>query len=36
MRADLIHLAGDPNVVPARDLRDLPVLGTWLAGTRTC
>ena len=24
-----------PNVIPARDLRDLPVLGTWLAGTRT-
>ena len=35
MRADLIHLAADPAAVPARDLRDLPVLGTWLAGTRT-
>jgi predicted amidohydrolase YtcJ len=35
MRADLIHLAADPAVIPARDLRDLPVLGTWLAGTRT-
>jgi predicted amidohydrolase YtcJ len=35
MRADLIHLAADPTIVPARDLRDLPVLGTWLAGTRT-
>ena len=35
MRADLIHLAVDPAVIPARELRDLPVLGTWLAGTRT-
>jgi predicted amidohydrolase YtcJ len=35
MRADLIHLAADPAVIPARELRDLPVLGTWLAGTRT-
>lgn len=35
MRADLVHLAADPAVVPARELRDLPVLGTWLAGTRT-
>jgi len=36
MRADLVHLAADPAAVPARELRDLPVLGTWLAGTRTC
>ena len=36
MRADLVHLAADPTAVPARELRDLPVLGTWLAGTRTC
>jgi predicted amidohydrolase YtcJ len=36
MRADLVHLAADPALVPARDLRDLPVLGTWLAGSRTC
>ena len=36
MRADLVHLAADPAVIPARELRDLPVLGTWLAGTRTC
>ena len=35
MRADLVHLAADPTVIPARELRDLPVLGTWLAGTRT-
>jgi predicted amidohydrolase YtcJ len=35
MRADLVHLAADPAVIPARELRDLPVLGTWLAGTRT-
>jgi len=35
MRADLVHLAADPAVIPARDLRDLPVLGTWLAGART-
>ena len=35
MRADLVHLAADPAAVPARELRDLPVLGTWLAGTRT-
>src|SRR5580698_4280408 len=32
MRADLVHLAADPAAVPARELRDLPVLGTWLAG----
>jgi predicted amidohydrolase YtcJ len=35
LRADLVHLAADPAVIPARELRDLPVLGTWLAGTRT-
>jgi predicted amidohydrolase YtcJ len=35
MRADLVHLAADPAVIPAPELRDLPVLGTWLAGTRT-
>jgi predicted amidohydrolase YtcJ len=35
MRADLVHLAADPAAIPARELRDLPVLGTWLAGTRT-
>src|SRR5580693_3661165 len=36
LRADLVHLAADPAAAPARELRDLPVLGTWLAGTRTC
>jgi predicted amidohydrolase YtcJ len=35
LRADLVHLAADPAAVPARELRDLPVLGTWLAGART-
>ena len=35
MRADLVHLAADPAAVPARELRDLPVLGTWLTGIRT-
>jgi predicted amidohydrolase YtcJ len=35
LRADLVHLAADPAAVPARELRDLPVLGTWLGGTRT-
>jgi predicted amidohydrolase YtcJ len=35
LRADLVHLAADPAAAPARELRDLPVLGTWLAGART-
>ncbi|MFI6976593.1 amidohydrolase family protein [Streptomyces phaeochromogenes] len=35
MRADLVHLAADPVETSPRDLADLPVLGTWLAGRRT-
>ncbi|NGO46177.1 amidohydrolase [Streptomyces ureilyticus] len=35
MWADLVHLAADPVETAPRDLADLPVLGTWLAGRRT-
>jgi predicted amidohydrolase YtcJ len=34
-RADLVHLGADPTRVPPRELPDIPVLGTWLAGRRT-
>ncbi|MGI5199336.1 amidohydrolase [Streptomyces sp. CA-288835] len=35
MWADLVHLAADPVETAPRELADLPVLGTWLAGRRT-
>ncbi|KUO16808.1 amidohydrolase [Streptomyces dysideae] len=35
MRADLVLLAADPAEITPRDLANLPVLGTWLAGRRT-
>ncbi len=34
-RADLVHLGADPRRVPALELPQVPVLGTWLAGRRT-
>ncbi|MDX3131632.1 amidohydrolase family protein [Streptomyces europaeiscabiei] len=35
MRADVVLLAADPVGTAPRDLADLPVLGTWLAGRPT-
>ncbi|MDX2526144.1 amidohydrolase family protein [Streptomyces europaeiscabiei] len=35
IRADLVLLAADPVGTAPRDLADLPVLGTWLAGRPT-